>query len=63
MMFHILTATMEYQADLTHKNDMKRIEAELSGRAKVERENQDIIRENIRLQAQEARQTRLESIK
>jgi len=54
---------MEYQADLTHKNDMKRIEAELSGRAKVERENQDIIRENIRLQAQEARQTRLESIK
>ena len=63
MMFPILTATMEYQADLTHKNDMKRIEAELSGRAKVERENQDIIRKNIRLQAQEARQTRLESIK
>lgn len=54
---------MEYQAELNHKNDMKRIEAEFKGKAKIERENQDIIRENIRLQAQEARQTRLESIK
>lgn len=62
-MFVFFPATMEYQAELNHKNDMKRIEAELKGKAQVERENQDIIRENIRLKAQEARQTRLESIK
>lgn len=55
--------TMEYQADLNHKNDLKRIEAELRGRAKVDRENQDIIKEQIRLKAQEDRKTRLESIK
>ncbi|KAH3827554.1 ATPase family AAA domain-containing protein 3-B-like [Dreissena polymorpha] len=56
-------STMEYQAELTHKYDMKRVEAELRGKAQIERENQDIIRENIRLKAQENRQTRLETIK
>ena len=59
----MLTATMQYQAELNHQNDMKRIEAELRGRAKVDRENQDLIREQIRLKAKEDRQTRLESIK
>jgi len=58
-----IPATMEYQAELNHKNDMKRIEAELRGKAQVERENADLIREKIRLQAQEDRTTRLESIK
>ncbi|WAR14656.1 ATD3B-like protein [Mya arenaria] len=56
-------STMDYQAELNHKNDMKRIEAELRGKAQVERENADLIREKIRLKAQENRQTRLESIK
>ncbi|KAL4221828.1 ATPase AAA domain-containing protein 3-A [Mactra antiquata] len=55
--------TMDYQADLNHKNDMKRIEAELRGKAKIDRENQDIMKEQIRLRAQEDRKTRLESIK
>lgn len=55
--------TLEYQAELTHKNDMKRIEAELRGKAQIERENQDLIKEKIRLEALEARKTKLESIK
>lgn len=42
---------------------MKRIEAELRGKAKIDRENQDILKEQIRLKAQEDRKTRLESIK
>jgi ATPase family AAA domain-containing protein 3A/B len=42
---------------------MLRLEAELRGKAKVERENQDIIREQIKLKAAEKRQTVLESIK
>lgn len=54
---------MEYEAELKHKNKMKRIEAELRGKAQVDRENQDLIREQIRLKAAEHRQTILESIK
>lgn len=49
--------------DLRHKSEMQRIEAEARARAKVERENADIIREQIRLKAAEHRQTVLESIK
>ena len=54
---------MEYEAELRLKNEMKRIEAELRGRAQVDRENQDIIKDQIRLKAKENRQTVLESIK
>lgn len=60
---HMKKATMEYEAELRLKNEMKRIEAELRGRAKVDRENQDIIKDQIRLKAKENRQTVLESIK
>lgn len=56
-------ATMEHEAELRHKNEMAKLEAELRGKAKVDRENQDIIRENIKLKAAENRQTVLESIK
>lgn len=49
--------------ELRHKNELLRIEAESKARAKVERENADIIREQIRLKAAEHRQTVLESIK
>lgn len=49
--------------DLRHKNELLRIEAESKARARVERENADIIREQIRLKAAEHRQTVLESIK
>lgn len=57
------TATIEHEMELRHKNELLRIEAESKARAKVERENADIIREQIRLKAAEHRQTVLESIK
>ncbi|MBN3322029.1 ATD3A protein, partial [Atractosteus spatula] len=56
-------ATIEHEMELRHKNEMLRIEAEARSRAKVERENADIIREQIRLKAAEHRQTVLESIR
>merc|ERR1712168_487251 len=37
--------TMEYDAELRHKNDMKRIEAEVRAKGKMERENRDVILE------------------
>lgn len=49
--------------DLRHRNDLLSIEAEAKARAQVERENADLIREQIRLKAAEHRQTVLESIK
>ncbi|XP_043911572.1 ATPase family AAA domain-containing protein 3-A-like [Protopterus annectens] len=56
-------ATVEHEMELRHKNEMLRIEAEARARGKVERENADLIREQIRLKAAEHRQTVLESIK
>lgn len=56
-------ATIEHEMELRHKNELLRVEAESKARAKVERENADIIREQIRLKAAEHRQTVLESIK
>lgn len=59
---------MKYEAqkranELSHENDLKRIEAKMKARAKVERENRDINLEQIKLKAAEDRQTKLESIK
>nr|CAD7441603.1 unnamed protein product [Timema bartmani] len=56
-------ATIEHEMDLRHKNDMKKLEAELRAKAKVDRENQDLTLEQIRLKAAENRVTVLESIK
>ncbi|XP_028262382.1 ATPase family AAA domain containing 3 [Parambassis ranga] len=56
-------ATIEHEMELRHKNELLRVEAESKARARVERENADIIREQIRLKAAEHRQTVLESIK
>ncbi|PNI13256.1 ATAD3A isoform 4, partial [Pan troglodytes] len=56
-------ATVEREMELRHKNEMLRVEAEAWARAKAERENADIIREQIRLKAAEHRQTVLESIR
>uniref|UniRef100_H2TLB9 ATPase family AAA domain containing 3A n=1 Tax=Takifugu rubripes TaxID=31033 RepID=H2TLB9_TAKRU len=56
-------ATIEHEMELRHKNELLRIEAEAKARGRVERENADIIREQIRLKAAEHRQTVLESIK
>lgn len=56
-------ATIEHEMDLRHKNEMKKLDAELRAKAKVDRENQDLNLEQIRLKAAEHRVTVLESIK
>ncbi|XP_057318403.1 ATPase family AAA domain-containing protein 3A homolog [Microplitis mediator] len=56
-------ATIEHEMDLRHKNEMRKLEAELKAKAKVDRENQDLNLEKIRLKASEHRVTVLESIK
>jgi len=48
---------------LKHQYEMKRLQAELKGKAQVERENRDIYLEQIKLKAQEQRQTILEGIR
>lgn len=59
----IFEASMEYEAQLRHKNEMARIEAELSGKAKIDRENRDLNLEMARVKAKEYRETVLEGIK
>lgn len=56
-------ATIEHEMELRSQNEMKRIEAELKAKAKVDRENRDLILEQIKLKAAENRVTVLESIK
>ncbi|CAB1314970.1 unnamed protein product [Coregonus sp. 'balchen'] len=56
-------ATIEHEMQLRHKNELLRVEAESKAHARVERENADIIREQIRLKAAEHRQTVLETIR
>ena len=53
---------MQQEADIRHQNDMKKVQAEATARAKAERENRDINLEQIRLKAMERRKTVLESI-
>merc|ERR1719187_899597 len=55
-------STLEHEMELRAKADMKRIEAEMVAKAKVERENQDLTLEQIRLRAKEHRTTVMEGI-
>merc|ERR1719447_1498795 len=55
-------ATLEHEMELRSKADTKRIEAEMVAKAKVERENQDLYLEQIRLRAKEHRSTVMEGI-
>ncbi|KAK4472549.1 hypothetical protein MN116_003791 [Schistosoma mekongi] len=55
-------ATIEFESDLRHKNEMKQIEAKIRGEAQVERENRELRLERARVEAREYRQTVLESI-
>merc|ERR1719187_212265 len=55
-------ATLEHEMELRSKADTKRIEAEMGAKAKVERENQDLTLEQIRLRAKEHRSTVMEGI-
>jgi ATPase family AAA domain-containing protein 3A/B len=55
-------ATIEQELALKHKYDMDRVQAETKARAQAERENRDIHMEQLRANAQERRQTIIESI-
>ena len=48
--------------ELKHKHVVSQIDAKMRAQGKVERENRDIIMEQIRLKAVERRKTVLESI-
>ncbi|XP_076086728.1 ATPase family AAA domain-containing protein 3-like [Mytilus galloprovincialis] len=56
-------STLEYEFELRRKNEEARVKAEMRAKAVVDRENQDLIRDQIRLKAKEQRETVLESIK
>lgn len=56
-------ATLEHEMELRAKADIKRIEAETTARAQIERENQDLYLEQIRLKAKENRSTVMEGIR
>merc|ERR1719402_1375944 len=55
-------STLEHEMELRSKADTERIKAETIARAKVERENQDLYLEQIRLKAKEHRSTVMEGI-
>ncbi|UJR15904.1 hypothetical protein I4U23_002826 [Adineta vaga] len=55
--------SIEYAEQVRHQYEMKRLEAELKGKAQVERENREIYLEQIKLKAEEQRKTVLDSIK
>ncbi|KAK7081805.1 protein of unknown function (DUF3523) [Halocaridina rubra] len=55
-------ATIEHELEQRHKYDMKKLDAEMGARAKMERENQDLTLEQIRVRAAEDRETTLKSM-
>nr|XP_053654625.1 ATPase family AAA domain-containing protein 3-A-like [Cherax quadricarinatus] len=55
-------ATIEHELEQRHKYDMKRLEAKMIAKSKIERENQDLTLEQIRVRAAEDRETTLKSL-
>ena len=62
-MFFKPRKTLEQEMEMRAQADLKRIEAETVARAKIERENQDLYLEQIRLKAKETRNTAMEGIR
>jgi len=56
-------ATVEHEAELRHSNEMKKLDAKMKAQGVIERENKDIRLEQIKLKAQEHRETVLQSLK
>ncbi|XP_075213213.1 ATPase family AAA domain containing bor [Lycorma delicatula] len=56
-------ATIEHEMELRSNLELKRVQAEIAAKAKIDRDNQDINLEKIRLKAAENRITIIESIK
>ena len=59
---HVLPATIEYEMQLRSKAEQEKVKAKMKARAEFERENHDLIMEQIRVKAAEKRKTILESI-
>ena len=59
----LFSGSIEYAEQVRHQYEMKRLEAELKGKAQIERENREIYLEQIKLKAEEQRKTVMESIK
>jgi ATPase family AAA domain-containing protein 3A/B len=55
--------SVEYAEKVRHEYEMKKLQAELKGKAQIERENREIYLEQIKLKSEEQRKTVLESIK
>ncbi|KAK4306246.1 hypothetical protein Pmani_021912 [Petrolisthes manimaculis] len=55
-------STIEHELEQRHKYDMKRVEAEMGAKARVDRDNQDLMLEQIRVRAAEDRETMLKSL-
>lgn len=55
-------STLEHEMSLKHENDLKRIQAEMKGKAILERDNHDLYMEQIKLKEKEHRETVMESI-
>lgn len=55
-------ATIEHELEQRHKYDMKRLDAEMHAKGVLERENQDLTLEQIRVRAAEDRETTLKSL-
>ncbi|GAB1600476.1 ATPase family AAA domain-containing protein 3-like [Argonauta hians] len=55
-------ATVEHEADVLHKHKMLRLRAKIQEKAKVDRENWDLIQNEIKLKGAEHRETILKSI-
>ena len=55
--------TVEYEKELQRKNDKAKVDAEIEGKIKYERENRLLHVENMKLQAAEMRDTTIEAIK
>jgi len=56
-------ATVEHEAELRHQNEMKKLEAKMKAQGAIERENKEIREDQIRVQAAEDRETRLQTLK
>lgn len=55
-------ATIEYEMQLRSKVEQEKVKAKMKAKAEFERENHDLIMEQIRVKAAENRKTVLESI-
>ena len=59
---HLLSETLEHEMELRSDNDVKRIRPEVDAKGKVDRENADLLKEQLRIKEKERRKTIIDSI-